>query len=335
MKPKRSGFTLVELLVVIAIIGILVSLLLPAVQAAREAARRIQCQNNVKQLGLAVQNYHDTFKMLPSSGIVSPSATYFMPKTGQQFSWIVLILNQIEQGSLHDQFDFKQSVFTQPLNPQEQFVPTLSFPSDSAKSSEFVHPTLTNGKRFAKGNYAAYVSPFHVELQNRFPGALIGNKRHRLASIVDGTSNTIIISEVLTRKRTDDQRGAWALPWTGSSQIALDMHDAVSPVQFASTGYSPVDLGSAQTPNRQVSWGDRLYDCQDPVGALILKMPCSIGAYTDFLSAAPRSRHPGGVNSVCADGHVAFIPNTVDIFALAYIVSIDDGNAVSISDHTY
>ncbi|MCB9938712.1 MAG: DUF1559 domain-containing protein, partial [Planctomycetaceae bacterium] len=61
----------------------------------------------------------------------------------------------------------------------------------------------------------------------------------------------------------------------------------------------------------------------------------SVGAYTDFLSAAPRSRHPGGVNSVFADGHVAFVPNTVDMFALAYLVSIDDGTPISVSDHTH
>ncbi|MBC8352508.1 MAG: DUF1559 domain-containing protein [Planctomycetes bacterium] len=335
MKSQRSGFTLVELLVVIAIIGILVSLLLPAVQAAREAARRMQCQNNVKQLGLAIQNYHNVFRQLPASGIVQPSNTHYQPRTGQQFSWIVLLLNQIEQGTLHDQFDFSRSIFLQTAEPQEQFVPTLSCPSDSAKNRVFVHPTLTNGKRFAKGNYAAYVSPYHVELQNRFPGVLVGNKRHRLASILDGTSNTIVVSEVLTRAVDDDQRGAWALPWTGSSQIALDMHDTVNPVQFGGAGYSPVSLGGAQTPNSQVSWGDRLYSCSDPVGALISKMPCSVGAYTNFLSASPRSRHPGGVNSVFADGHVALVPNNVDAIALAYIVSIDDGNAVSISEHTY
>ncbi len=335
MKQRRFGFTLVELLVVIAIIGILVSLLLPAVQAAREAARRMQCQNNIKQLGLAIQNYHDIYRKLPASGITQPSRTYFRPKKGQQLSWIVLILNQIEQGPLHDEFDFAKSVFLQPNEPQERFVPTLSCPSDSAKNSVFVDATLTNGKRFAKGNYAAYVSPYHVELQNRFPGALIGNKEHRLASITDGTSNTIVISEVLTMGREDDQRGVWALPWTGSSQIALDMHDVIDPVVFGHTGYRPVNLGSAQTPNRLLTWGDRLYRCADPVGALILKVPCSIGEYTDFLSAAPRSRHPGGVNSVFADGHVAFVPNTVDPFALAYIISIDDGNIVSVSENTY
>jgi len=330
----RRAFTLVELLVVIAIIGILVSLLLPAVQAAREAARRLQCQNNIKQLGLAVQNYHDVFRQYPSSGIIGNSGGLYDPQTGLQFSWIVLILPQLEQGPLHDRFDFRQSVFDQPNSPQESFIATLQCPSDASSGRLFVDPTLTRGVRFAKGNYAAYVSPFHVELQNRFPGVLVG-RRHVIANITDGTSNSIMLAEVLTRRHEQDQRGAWALPWTGASQIALDMHDEVSPIELNGSGYQPVDLGSAQSPNRQLLWGDRLYACPDDVNALLEKLPCSVGAVSDFLAAAARSRHPGGVNTVFADGHVAFVANSVDVFAMSYMVSVNDGQPVSVSDHTY
>ena len=215
MRHRRfRAFTLVELLVVIAIIGILVSLLLPAVQAAREAARRMQCQNNLKQLGLAVHNYHDVFRQLPSSGIMAtlPSAA---PPTGQQFSWLVLILNQVEQSTLHDQFDFKVSVFAQPNDPQAVSIATFICPSDSAQNRDFTHPTLTNGKRFAKANYAAFVSPFHTDLQDAYQGALVRG-RQNLASLTDGTSNTLLASEVLTLGHQQDQRGAWALPWTGA-----------------------------------------------------------------------------------------------------------------------
>ena len=331
-RQKRAAFTLVELLVVIAIIGILVSLLLPAVQAAREAARRMQCTNNLKQLSLAVQNYFDVYRKLPPSGITPPSRTYYRPKTGQQFSWIVLILNQIEQGPLHDQFDFRQSVFQQSSNPQEQQIPTLLCPSDSARNSVFVDGSLTNGKRFAKGNYAAYVSPYHVELQNRFPGALVGNLAHALAHITDGLSNTILASEVLTRPELQDQRGAWALGWTGSTQLAYDMHDSTSPVNFNESGYSPgnLSIGFTQRPNSRLTWGDRLYRCPNAVQALLLKMPCSVGSFRDFLSASPRSRHPGGVVVAYVDGHVAFVPNTIDEFAMAYLVSINDGQPVQL-----
>ena len=333
VQSSRLGFTLIELLVVIAIIGILVSLLLPAVQAAREAGRRIQCQNQIKQLGLAVINYHDTFQQLPASGIVEPSSTYYDPATGLQFSWLVLILPQLEQGPLHDQFDFRLTVFQQVRQPQATSIATLLCPSDGAQQRTFVHPTLTQGIRFAKGNYAAYVSPYHVELQNRFPGVLVG-QHQRLASITDGTSNTIVAAEILTRGHEQDQRGAWALPWNGSSQIAFDTHDRRNPVDFREAGYEPVDLGAAQTPNRQLTWGDRLYDCPDPVGALLEKLPCSLGAPADFLSSATRSRHPGGVNVVFADGHVGFLPDTVDVLAMAYLISIHDGQPVAVGDHT-
>ena len=327
---RHRGFTLVELLVVIAIIGILIALLLPAVQAAREAARRMQCRNNLKQLGLAVHNYHDSFKVLPASGIVRPSSTAYYPRSGQMFSWIVLILPQLEQGNLHDRFDFGVSVLNQGLDPQAQHIDTLLCPSDSASDRFFVHATFTAGKRFAKGNYAAFVSPFHVESQNRFPGALVANCPQNFASITDGTSNTVMITEVRTRKHPEDQRGAWALPWTGSTQVSFDMH-VPRGWSWGGTGYDPssASLGWTQRPNSQLSFGDRLYACPDPAGAQLTKMPCSeVDPAAAWYSASPRSRHPGGVNAVYADGHVGFLPDNVDEFTMAYLVSIHDGKVV-------
>src|SRR5688572_27645245 len=104
MKLRLSrGFTLVELLVVIAIIGILVALLLPAVQAAREAARRMQCGNNLKQIGISIHNYHDTYKSFPSGWICPSVATGAMAVDQESWGWSSLILPFMEQQALHDQ----------------------------------------------------------------------------------------------------------------------------------------------------------------------------------------------------------------------------------------
>jgi prepilin-type N-terminal cleavage/methylation domain-containing protein len=162
---SRSAFTLIELLVVITIIGILISLLLPAVQAAREAGRRLQCSNNLKQLALGSLTYEEAFKVLPPAGIVAPATSRISwePRSGAMFSWIVLILPQLEQTALHGQFDFKRSVLDQPNNPQAMSFATLLCPTDSSRNKFFVDGTLTAGKRFGKGNYAAYVGPTHID----------------------------------------------------------------------------------------------------------------------------------------------------------------------------
>ena len=336
----RRAFTIVELLVVIAIIGILVALLLPAVQQAREAARRLQCKNNIRQLGLAVQSYHDVFRCFPASGVVAPSAGYYDPRSGPQFSWIVLILPQIEQRPLHDQFDFQRSVFDQQQDPQAVHMESLLCPSDSAGGRFFTDTTLTRGRRFAKGNYAAFVSPFHVEFQNRFPGALVASPAQRLADITDGTSNTLLLSEVLTRAQHQDQRGAWALPWTGTTQLAFDMHDTTIAVDYQGSGYtpSPRSLGVTQPPNNRGPNIDMLYACPDPAGAQLENMPCDVwaaGTSRDYLSAAPRSRHPGGVNVVFVDGHVGLLPNSMDEFVMAYLIYVRDGQALDSSSYTF
>lgn len=334
VRRPLPAFTLLELLVVIAIIAILVALLLPAVQQARESARRLQCQSRLRQISLAVLQYENAFSQFPSSGIVAPSTTFYDARSGTQFSWIVLILSQLEQGALHDRFDFRRSVFRQPGDPQTLLPTVLTCPSDSARGRLFRHPQLTGGRSFAKGNYAAFVSPYHVELQNRFPGALVAGTKQMASKITDGLSQTLLVSEVRTRDHPRDQRGVWALPWTGASQLAFDLHDIRDPVNFDEIGYqpNPLGIGLTQPPNNQGPNVDMLYDCPDPADAQLDRMPCNTwaaGTSRDYLSAAPRSHHPGGVNVAFLDGHMAFLPNTVDQYAMAYMIAIADGHLIA------
>ena len=331
----RGGFTLVELLVVIAIIGILVSLLLPAIQAAREAGRRIKCQNNLHQLILAISTYADSQQVYPASGIVDTSLPQYEPRSGTMFSWITLILPQLEQTGLHRQFDFRQSVLAQAGDPQAVQPPALLCPSDSSRNFFYQDASFTSGKRLAKGNYVAWVSPFHTELQSRYRAALTSHSSHTDASLApDGLSNTLVLSEVRTRAILEDQRGAWAIAWNGASIIAFDMHDAQS-VNFTSGGFtaSPASVGWTQRPNNPGPNFDMLYNCTQAAAAQFDVMPCASWAATgsnNYLSAAPRSRHPTGVNVAYADGRVTFLTNNVDEITMAYLIAVDDKHKVDL-----
>ncbi len=345
---RRTGFTLIELLVVIAIIGILVSLLMPAIQAAREAARRIQCSNNIKQIATAIINFESAHRRLPPSGIVGENDEAniafgkFDPQSGKMISWAVLVLPYLEEDSLYREFDLTRPVTDQPTNPQARHVTTYLCPSDSAGRRFFQHPDLAEGVRFAKGNYAAFVSPFHIDLQVRYPGALGGGvwvqqdgKRlgQSLRKVKDGLSKTIMLSEVRTRDNPRDQRGAWALPWAGSSLLAVDMHH----FPLSKKPYEPwrLTIPAAQVPNNRGINVDMLYDCPDVERAQLEDMPCATWGKQDpnfYLSAAPRSMHPGGVVAAAMDGHVRFLPDDIDPILMALMVSTNDGASVSFDD---
>ena len=332
---SRRAFTLVELLVVIAIIGVLVSLLLPAVQAAREAARRTQCINHLKQLSLAVQNYSDTFNCFPASGIVDTSQPQYEARSGKMFSWAVLILPFIEQKNLYEQFNFNTSVLNQAsTDPQAAVLNVPLCPSDASRARFYQDSTFTNNKRLAKGNYAAYCSPVHLEYQKDWTAALTSHATHRDGTFTtEGTSNTLLVSEVRTRDNPLDQRGVWALPWCGASLLAYDMHGTQG-LDTTKAGYAadPASAFNAQPPNNQGPNLDMVYNCSAPADAQLRRMPCnswtSSGAM-QYFSAAPRSLHPNGVNAAYVDGHVGFLTDGVDRITMAYLVSVEDGQAIS------
>ena len=341
-KPTaRRGFTLVELLVVIAIIGVLVSLLLPAVQAAREAARRMQCQNNLHNLALAVLNYESARGDLPPSGEMDlafagrgAASRAFVAYSGPQFSCIVRILPYIELQSLYDQFDFSISALEQDINtrPQETQPSFLLCPSDSAVGLLYESATYSNGRSFAKGNYAAYCAPEHAVSSKIWPGALV-NEPQSLSRITDGTTNTIMLAEIRTRAEPTDHRGAWVLDWPAATVLAMDMHgDVGSLLNIADQPkldlpYKPALQYAkyALTPNLPTgNLGiDELRECDNAAEAKLLGMDCVTGR-NDY-TAAPRSLHVGGVNATNVDGSIRFLRDEIDPLVLAVLISINDG----------
>lgn len=345
--PAQAGFTLVELLVVITIIGVLVALLLPAIQAAREAARRSQCANNMRQASLAVLNYESSHKLLPPSGLarVLRDSQYgvdiFNPLGGTRFSWIVEVLPFMEEQTLFDRFDHSKQIVFQDQNPQATTMAMLLCPTDAAGGRFYEYRDLGKTVNCAKGNYAAYVSPFHVDLQLLFPGALVANGQ-RFGQVSGGVSQTLLLSEVRTLDHVHDQRGAWALPLPGASLLAFDMHPSDWPSDDSGGGAiaarvanrapyapNPSSSGKTQRPNSQGPNKDTLEECaQVSDQALAAGMPCNPRSrppgVNGYMSAAPRSLHPGGVNASYLDGHVTFLENDVDDIVMALAVSVTD-----------
>ena len=318
----RRGFTLVELLVVIAIIGILVALLLPAVQAAREAARRTQCSNNLKQIGLAILNFENQY------GAVPAGATHKDHGRDAEFSTFLLIQPFLEQGHLYDRYDFygNSRIYSNSQVNGVQ-IPGYLCPSDGAKGREWIVPSLNN-RPFARSNYVTCFgtamqipNPAHFSAL-WFPGFdldgeladtdgyfRIQGKRtgRKLADITDGTSNTIMASELLAGKAgvsdgsSDvDLRGLWSHTWMGMSMYT-----------------------HFHTPNS--SAGDAIEHCVPEID-----MPCDPQARADQLMtghAAARSQHPGGVVALFGDGHIRFFGDTIDLFVWRAMATYAGGSS--------
>lgn len=337
--PRCLGVTLVEVLVVTAIIGLLVALVLPAVQSAREATRLAHCGSNLRQIGIAVHLRHEARGLLPTtvtSGKVD-SWDAFDPRAGTSHSWIVQLLPYLDEQALFQRFDMTQSLFWPASDsapgPEAERPSILVCPSDDSGGGHFSDPDLTAGRRCGRGNYAAWASPFHVEYQHRYPAVLGWRERPRLADVTDGLQATLMASELRVGRQASDARGAWAVGWNGASVLAFDMHhDGGDGGPFR---YAAMSLGHTQRPNiRDPDVNvDMLYACSDPRGTASAGMPCGIfrpfGRWY-FLSSAPRSRHPGGVQALWADGRVNFLEDGVDEVTMAYLIAIRDGRRTSL-----
>ncbi|MEO0532017.1 MAG: DUF1559 domain-containing protein [Planctomycetota bacterium] len=382
--PARAAgaFTLVELLVVIAIIGILVALLLPAVQSARESARRTQCKSNLKQIALAALNYESVEGRLPPCGQMGifPKRYAGEPyeavdqRYGEMISWAAILLPYLEETALADRFDYGRNVLDQQGDPQAVSVASLTCASDDSVGRFFeIAPgdsvathlgfPATETRRFAKGNYAVYTSPHHMDAQLVYPGPFLARPLPT-RRISDGLTRTLGITEVRTRDSVNDERGAWALAWAGASLLSMDMHHSTSlsggfteefvlnvallhrtqvPNYVDPSAFDPTStvqiIGDTVVrcpPLRGDEWMQMARDgmpCHPWIG---LASPTSHGTVGlgGYQSAAPRSRHPGGVNAAYLDGRVEFLTDDIDPIVMALAIDIRDNTLEQAIDRT-
>jgi prepilin-type N-terminal cleavage/methylation domain-containing protein/prepilin-type processing-associated H-X9-DG protein len=325
-----KGFTLVELLVVIAIIGVLVALLLPAVQSAREAARRMQCGSNLRQIALAYHNYENTFKVLPPATMApgSHGPTSF-----------VMILPQVEQNTLFSQLAAvgfgSNAVYwmDSPTAGTARIRPLLnghmvsafrcpSTPMPKWRDAVAIEP--------ARLMVAAYVniagSDLHDSTDHLGPngghcsagGVITGNVPRRFAEISDGTSNTLMLSEQSgwVAGQRDVFRTAFSAsgPWMGSKNPRIPAGDGT----WSITG---VHAGSPGPQDMRAYVFTTIRDVPNPRGTspYMNEVMCN----TPLASA-----HPSGVQGAFADGSVRGIPNAINLVTLKYLADRDDGGAL-------
>jgi len=319
----QRGFTLVELLVVIAIIGILVALLLPAVQSAREAARRTQCLNNLRQMSLGLLNYESTFGEFPKAfeyGESDNPGSMSLRQVGS--NWALLALPYMEQQALHDQFDLTVPIGDKVNEPARSTpIAMFSCPSDSYNTASFVRGTSAARRiEWARGNYAANAGngpllttpkvtpelfPDGINIygpdspgwrDGRIRGVIGPNVAAKLSQVTDGTSNTMLVGEVRAGLHAEDQRGIWALGQAGSSVLFW----------FGSGG--DANGPNACNDNADDTAGCRLIDAD------LNKQECMTCWHGDEWNnqATTRSAHVGGVSIGMADGSSHFISDDVD-----------------------
>jgi prepilin-type N-terminal cleavage/methylation domain-containing protein/prepilin-type processing-associated H-X9-DG protein len=313
IRHTQTAFTLVELLVVITIIGILIALLLPAVQAAREAARRTQCANNMKQVGLALHGFAASNGTFPMGAINKPPGAATWGPNRQ--TWAIWLYPYVEQQAAYDAFNPRlvasgnacwcnTANSTGPNPPTAAIITTFYCPSDGLGGTT---KTIGSCGRFALSNYLGFFG--NIARDNGNPGASPRNKKAAFginfgasfADMKDGSSQSLAVGEYLTGtpNSTVDTRGVIWQDEPGGSQIYTQ-----------------------NTPNS--SSPDKIWPtyCVDDAAN---NLPCSEDTNE---TAAARSRHPGGVNVVMCDGAVGFVSQNIGIAVWQALGSIDGQSEV-------
>ena len=328
-RSALTGFTLIELLVVIAIIAVLIALLLPAVQQAREAARRVQCKNNLKQIGLAAHNYLDTYSAFPPLGLFKTS------EPSDSWSAHARILPFLEQANLQNLVDWNVSYVAGATIPElaivtKTRVPLYLCPSDpndrARPDGDITHYPVTYG--FVAGTWFVY-DPVSRQGGN---GTFVPNRVHRTGDLSDGMSNTVGVSEV--KAYTPYLRD-------GGNPSGLNQPVPAGPATVVGYGGSfKADSGHTEwvdarvhqtgvtmtfTPNTFVEYttGGQIYD----VDFNSSREGKTITGAT-YAAVTSRSYHTGIVNSLLMDGSVRSISENIDLFTWRYLGQRNDGQVL-------
>jgi prepilin-type N-terminal cleavage/methylation domain-containing protein len=289
-RRRRYAFTLIEMLVVISIIAILVALLLPAVQQAREAARRTQCKNNLVQLTIGLHNYQASFNCLPP-GVVNESGPIQNVEEGYHMSWLVQTLPMLDQGPLFRQIDFSQGAYdVNNSTVRSTQLPTFMCPSDFGQK---------NGGVFIS-NYAGVTGGENVPVDTNNSGLFFLNSSISSKQIRDGASNTIMIGE----RRSDDTPGT-DLGWmSGTSATLRNTGVTIN----SSAGWS---WNSAQNAAGYETGIDESQQSDSPG--------------PDDATGGFSSRHVGGSQVGLADGSVRFISENIGVKVYQNLGNREDG----------
>ena len=308
---SRRAFTLVELLVVIAIIGILVALLLPAVQAAREAARRMQCSNNLKQMGLALHNFESSRRYFPPGSITGNTLTEAHKQlnlpAGLSHAWMMFLLPHAEQQALFDQYQFNRD-WRDPLNKtvRETHLSLVTCPStpnskrlDSATSGGFTWQSAASDYGVDNAvNAALYPLNLIDVASSKSPdGVMSINELHTVAQILDGMSNTM-----------------WICEDAGRPMAYRVKRRLIAGIRVSGAGW-------ADRENEYITHG------VDFATGTIFSGPCPINCTNNNEIY---SFHPGGAMCMFGDGSVRFVAETIDIRVVARLITKEAGEPVTL-----
>lgn len=311
-KPRKRGFTLIELLVVIAIIAILIALLLPAVQQAREAARRSTCKNSLKQIGLALHNYHDSHRSYPpgyiARGVTPTQDSTF--ETGPGFAWGTMLLPYLDQAPLYNQLNLNLDATVTPnIELADEAIPIFRCPSDTHQGVF----SVTDGTNTYQLSSANYVGIFGYGSLTSAPGnpddkgILFRNSNIKIRDITDGASNTIVVGE-----RSHQHRfvGATTVIQADSTWYAA-IPDATRPAGMAMASMTE---GPASLILGHVGQG----------GMMTMQHPPNTTNHIANFS----SKHEGGAHFLLGDGAVRFLSENMNYDTFRYLGTISDGNVI-------